>query len=138
MKVFVTGADGFIGSHLVELLVEQGYEVTAFCMYNSLGSCGWIDNIPKEKKKFIKVLLGDIRDPSSIKDGMKGCDIVFHLASLIAIPYSYIAQSSYVDTNIHGTLNTLQEIWVCQYSFIPRHLKHMVLLNLFQLQKTIL
>ena len=108
MKVFVTGADGFIGSHLVELLVEQGYEVTAFCMNNSLGSCGWIDNIPKEKKKFIKVLLGDIRDPSSIKDGMKGCDIVFHLASLIAIPYSYIAQSSYVDTNIHGTLNTLQ------------------------------
>ena len=108
MKVFVTGADGFIGSHLVEQLVDQGFEVTAFCLYNSFGSCGWIDNIPKEKKKFVRVLLGDIRDSSSIKEGMKGCDIVFHLAALIAIPYSYVAQSSYVDTNIHGTLNILQ------------------------------
>ena len=108
MKAFVTGADGFIGSHLVEQLVDQGFEVTAFCLYNSFGSCGWIDNIPKEKKKFVRILLGDIRDSSSIKEGMKGCDIVFHLAALIAIPYSYVAQSSYVDTNIHGTLNILQ------------------------------
>ena len=108
MKAFVTGADGFIGSHLVEQLVDHGFEVTAFCLYNSFGSCGWIDNIPKEKKKFVRVLLGDIRDISSIKEGMKGCDIVFHLAALIAIPYSYLAQSSYVDTNIHGTLNVLQ------------------------------
>ena len=77
MKVFVTGADGFIGSHLVETLVDNGYEVTAFCLYNSFGSFGWLENISKEKKKFIKVLLGDIRDISSIKDWMKGCEIVF-------------------------------------------------------------
>ena len=108
MKVFVTGADGFIGSHLVETLVEQGYEVTAFCLYNSFGSLGWLDNIPNDKKKSVRFILGDIRDPSSIKEGMKGCDIVYHLAALISIPYSYSAQSSYIDTNIHGTLNILQ------------------------------
>jgi len=108
MKAFVTGADGFIGSHLVELLLEQGYDVTAFCLYNSFGSLGWLDNLPLGKKKFVKVVLGDIRDKSSIKKGMRGCDVVFHLAALIAIPYSYIAPSSYVDTNIHGTLNVLQ------------------------------
>tara|TARA_A100001388_G_C28754720_1_gene494318 strand:+ start:842 stop:1834 length:993 start_codon:yes stop_codon:yes gene_type:complete len=108
MKVFVTGADGFIGSHLVETLVERGHEVTAFCLYNSFGSCGWLDNIQNDKKKSVKIILGDVRDSSSIKQGMKGCDTVFHLAALIAIPYSYKAQSSYVDTNIHGTLNILQ------------------------------
>ncbi len=108
MKAFVTGADGFIGSHLVESLLEDGYDVTAFCFYNSFGKLGWLDTLPDEKKKSIKVVLGDIRDKSSIKEGMKGCEIVFHLAALIAIPYSYISQSSYVDTNIHGTLNVLQ------------------------------
>lgn len=108
MKVFVTGADGFIGSHLVELLIENGFEVTAFCFYNSFGTWGWLDNLNEEKKKSIKVILGDIRDVDSIREGMRGCEMVFHLASLIAIPYSYIAQKSYVDTNIHGTLNILQ------------------------------
>lgn len=108
MKVFVTGADGFIGSHLVESLIENGYEVTAFCLYNSFGSWGWLDNLSTDKKKYIKVILGDVRDLSSMEDGMKGTDIVFHLASLIAIPYSYAACSSYVDTNIHGTLNVLK------------------------------
>lgn len=108
MKVFVTGADGFIGSHLVEALIEAGYEVTAFCLYNSFGSWGWLDNLSKDKKKNVKVMLGDVRDSSTMKSSMKGSDIVFHLASLIAIPYSYIAQSSYVDTNIKGTLNVLQ------------------------------
>lgn len=108
MKAFVTGADGFIGSHLVELLLEEGYEVTAFCLYNSFGSLGWLDNLSSDKKKYLKVILGDVRDISSLKKGMKGCDIVFHLAALIAIPYSYVAQSSYIDTNIHGTLNVLQ------------------------------
>ena len=108
MKVFVTGADGFIGSHLVEALIEDGYEVTAFCLYNSFGSWGWLDNLSTDKKKNFKVILGDVRDPSSMKSAMKGSEIVFHLASLIAIPYSYTAQSSYVDTNIKGTLNVLQ------------------------------
>ena len=108
MKVFVTGADGFIGSHLVESLIEEGYEVTAFCLYNSFGSWGWLDNLSLDKKKYVKVILGDIRDASTMKVAMKGSEMVFHLASLIAIPYSYIAQSSYVDTNIKGTLNVLQ------------------------------
>ena len=107
-KVLVTGADGFIGSHLVELLLENGYEVTAFCIYNSLGSWGWLDNISEHKKKQIDVVLGDIRDFNCIREAMKGCEIVFHLAALIAIPYSYLAPSSYVDTNINGTLNVLQ------------------------------
>ncbi|MDC3170840.1 NAD-dependent 4,6-dehydratase LegB [Prochlorococcus sp. AH-716-E13] len=107
-KLLVTGADGFIGSHLVELLVERGFDVTAFCIYNSNGNWGWLENISPDKKKEIKVILGDVRDPLCVKQAMKGCDTVFHLAALIAIPYSYIAPSSYVDTNIHGTLNVLQ------------------------------
>ena len=108
MKVLVTGADGFIGSHLVESLIDKGYEVVAFCLYNSFGSWGWLDNINPEKKKYVKVILGDIRDSSSIREAMHGCEIVFHLAALIAIPYSYKSPSSYVDTNINGTLNILQ------------------------------
>lgn len=107
MKVFVTGADGFIGSHLVEMLTEAGYEVTALCLYNSFGSKGWLDKISQEKKKNINIILGDVRDPYSFKDSMRGNDIVFHLASLIAIPYSYVSSSSYVETNINGTLNIL-------------------------------
>tara|TARA_Y100000589_G_C27149525_1_gene628307 strand:+ start:80 stop:1075 length:996 start_codon:yes stop_codon:yes gene_type:complete len=107
-KVLVTGADGFIGSHLVELLIEEGYQVRALCIYNSAGSWGWLDSLPKNKKKLIDVTLGDIRDANCVRQIMKGCDIVFHLAALIAIPYSYIAPASYVDTNIHGTLNVLQ------------------------------
>ena len=107
-KILVTGADGFIGSHLVELLINKGYEVTALCIYNSNGSWGWLEKISPAKKKELKVVLGDIRDPLCVKQSMKGCDTVFHLAALIAIPYSYEAPSSYVDTNIHGTLNILQ------------------------------
>ena len=107
-KVFVTGADGFIGSHLVELLVKKGYHVKAFCLYNSQGSWGWLDSLSSSIKNEIDVFLGDIRDPLSIRNGMVGCDTVFHLASLIAIPYSYIAPSSYIDTNVKGTLNILQ------------------------------
>ena len=108
MKVFVTGAEGFIGSHLVESLIDKGYEVTALCLYNSFGSYGWLDTIPKDKKSNLNIVLGDIRDSLSIKEGMKGSEIVFHLAALIAIPYSYVAPSSYVDTNVKGTLNVLQ------------------------------
>ena len=107
-KIFVTGADGFIGSHLVELLVKKGFSVNAFCLYNSQGSWGWLDSLPVEVKENINVYLGDIRDPLSIRSAMKGCDSVFHLAALIAIPYSYLAPTSYINTNIQGTLNVLQ------------------------------
>ena len=107
-KVLVTGSDGFIGSHLVEQLLERNYEVRAFCIYNSFNSWGWLDSIPNDKKNQLEVILGDVRDPSCVHNAMKGCEIVFHLAALIAIPYSYNAPASYVDTNIHGTLNILE------------------------------
>ncbi len=107
-KVLVTGADGFIGSHLVEQLLANGFEVRAFCLYNSLGSNGWLDSLEPEVLAQVEVVLGDIRDSVSVKNAMQGCDCVFHLAALIAIPYSYVAPGSYVDTNVHGTLNVVQ------------------------------
>ena len=107
-KVLVTGADGFIGSHLVQALVASGNEVRAFCLYNSNGSWGWLDTLPESIKAELEVFLGDIRDPLCVREAMCGCDQVFHLAALIAIPYSYVAPASYVDTNIHGTLNVVQ------------------------------
>ena len=107
-KVLVTGADGFIGSHLVELLMENGYEVRAFCFYNSNSSWGWLENLSKNKKDNLEVVLGDIRDPSCVLNAIQGCEIVYHLAALIGIPYSYVAPASYVDTNIHGTLNVVK------------------------------
>ena len=106
-KVLVTGADGFIGSHLVELLLKEGYSVKAFCLYNSLGSWGWIDNLSNDVKSNIEVFLGDVRDYQSVLQAVKGSEYIFHLASLIAIPYSYKAPQSYVETNIMGTLNVL-------------------------------
>jgi len=107
-KVLVTGADGFIGSHLTEKLLEKGYDVRAFSYYNSFNSWGWLDTLSKEKLKEIDVFTGDIRDPNGVKEAMKGIDEVFHLAALIAIPFSYHSPDSYVDTNIKGTLNVLQ------------------------------
>ena len=107
-KVLVTGADGFIGSHLVESLLIQGYSVRAFVFYNSFNSWGWLDSLSPEILKSIEVFPGDIRDPNGVSKAMKGCDIVFHLAALIAIPFSYHSPDSYVDTNIKGTLNILQ------------------------------
>lgn len=107
-KILVTGADGFIGSHLVEELVDKGHSVKAFVYYNSFNSWGWLDNFPKEKLKKIEIFSGDIRDPNGVRTAMKGCDIVFHLAALIAIPYSYHSPDSYVDTNVKGTLNIIQ------------------------------
>ena len=107
-KVLVTGADGFIGSHLTEVLLAHGHQVRAFCLYNSNGSWGWLDSLPKAKKSELEVVLGDIRDPICVRESMRGCEQVFHLAALIAIPYSYIAPKSYVDTNIHGSLNVVQ------------------------------
>lgn len=108
MKVLVTGADGFIGSHLTEALLEKGYDVKAFTMYNSFNTWGWLDSFSKDKLKEIEVFCGDVRDPNGVKEAMKGVDKVFHLAALIAIPFSYHSPDSYVDTNIKGTLNVLQ------------------------------
>lgn len=107
-KVLVTGADGFIGSHLTESLVERGYEVKAFTYYNSFNSWGWLDSLPKEKLNEIEIFSGDIRDPNGVREAMRGVEGVFHLAALIAIPFSYHSPDSYVDTNIKGTLNVLQ------------------------------
>ena len=107
-KVLVTGADGFIGSHLTERLVAEGYDVRAFAYYNSFNSWGWIDTFPKDILKQIEVFTGDIRDPNGVREAMKGVDEVFHLAALIAIPFSYHSPDTYVDTNIKGTLNVLQ------------------------------
>lgn len=107
-KVLVTGADGFIGSHLTEHLLEKGYEVKAFTYYNSFNTWGWLDTFPKEKLDQIEIFQGDIRDPNGVREAMKGVDGVFHLAALIAIPFSYHSPDSYVDTNIKGTLNVLQ------------------------------
>lgn len=107
-KVLVTGADGFIGSHLSEELVRRGKKVRAFVYYNSFNTWGWLDTLPKEIKKEIQIFSGDIRDPNGVREAMKGIDIVYHLAALIAIPFSYHSPDSYVDTNIKGTLNVLQ------------------------------
>jgi len=107
-KILVTGSDGFIGSHLTEELVRQGYSVKAFVLYNSFNSWGWLDHSSREILDNLEVFSGDIRDPYGAKEAMKGCDIVLHLAALIAIPYSYHSPATYVDTNIKGTLNVVQ------------------------------
>lgn len=106
--VLVTGADGFIGSHLVEALILEGAKVRAFINYNSFNSWGWIDNLEKQTLEQIEIFTGDVRDPNAVRLAMKDCKIVFHLAALISIPYSYHAPDHYVDTNIKGTLNILQ------------------------------
>lgn len=107
-KILVTGADGFIGSHLVEKLIKEGHKVRAFAYYNSFNSWGWLDTLPKEILNETEVFTGDIRDPNGVKEAMKEIDEVYHLAALIAIPFSYHSPDSYVDTNIKGTLNVLQ------------------------------
>ena len=108
MRVLVTGADGFIGSHLTEALVRNGYEVRAFVYYNSFNSWGWLDHCADDVQGKFEVFAGDIRDPHGVKKALTGCDAVLHLAALIAIPFSYHSPDSYVDTNIKGTLNVLQ------------------------------
>jgi dTDP-glucose 4,6-dehydratase len=107
-EILVTGADGFIGSHLTETLVKQGYNVKAFVYYNSFNSWGWLDTLPQEILKNIEIFSGDIRDPNGVRKAMSGIDTVYHLAALIAIPFSYHSPDTYVDTNIKGTLNVLQ------------------------------
>jgi NAD dependent epimerase/dehydratase len=107
-KVLVTGADGFIGSHLTEKLIQEGYDVRAFIYYNSFNSRGWLDQLQKQEADKIEFFASDIRDPNGVRTAMKDCDIVFHLAALIAIPFSYHSPDSYIDTNVKGTLNVLQ------------------------------
>ena len=107
-KVFVTGADGFIGSHLVEALLEHGCDVRCFVLYNSFGSWGWLDTLPQGIRKNLDVFAGDIRDSHGVREAMKGCASVLHLAALIAIPYSYHSPATYVETNVMGTLNVVQ------------------------------
>ena len=107
-KVLVTGADGFIGSHLAEELVKKGYQVKAFAYYNSFNNWGWLEELPQEILKEIEIFQGDVRDPHGVKTAMKNQELVFHLAALIAIPFSYHSPDTYVDTNIKGTLNVLQ------------------------------
>ncbi|MGE5380692.1 MAG: NAD-dependent 4,6-dehydratase LegB [Methylocystaceae bacterium] len=107
-RVLVTGADGFIGSHLAERLLTLGCKVRAFTLYNSFNSWGWLDTIPQEKQNKLEIFAGDVRDPHGVKRAMQDCEVVFHLAALIGIPYSYHSPDAYVDTNIKGTLNVLQ------------------------------
>ena len=107
-NILITGADGFIGSHLTEYLVSTGHHIRAFVYYNSFNSYGWLDSLPKNVKSKIEFFSGDIRDPNGVREAMKGIDTVFHLAALIAIPFSYHSPDSYIDTNIKGTLNIIQ------------------------------
>ena len=107
-RILVTGADGFIGSHLTEELVRRGHDVRAFCLYNSFGHRGWLDSADPHVLDSIDVFSGDIRDPNGVRTSMQGIDVVLHLAALIAIPYSYHSPDAYVDTNVKGTLNVVQ------------------------------
>lgn len=107
-KILITGADGFIGSHLAETLVRQGHDVRAFVLYNSFNSWGWLDHADSDIRSSLDVFPGDVRDPHGVRMAMRGCDVVLHLAALIAIPFSYHSPDTYVDTNIKGTLNVLQ------------------------------
>ena len=107
-KILVTGADGFIGSHLVEELVRRGHNVRAFVLYNALNSWGWLDHLAPATRDRLEVFAGDVRDPNGVRTAMRDCQVVFHLAALIGIPYSYHSPDSYVDTNVRGTLNIVQ------------------------------
>ena len=108
MRILVTGADGFIGSHLTEALVRSGHEVRAFVFYNSFNSWGWLDRCGSDVREKFEIFAGDIRDPNGVRTAVKDCDVILHLAALIAIPYSYHSPDMYVDTNIRGTLNVVQ------------------------------
>ena len=108
MKVLVTGADGFIGSHLTEALVREGYDVRSFVHYNSFNSLGWLDYCDQDVEDGFEVFAGDIRDAYGVRTAMRDCDTVIHLAALIAIPYSYYSPGTYVETNVTGTLNVVQ------------------------------
>src|SRR5579863_2531054 len=117
LKVLVTGADGFIGSHLTEALVERGAAVTALCLYNSFDSHGWLDSVPEAVRARLQIIRGDVRDGTLVRSIVEGQAIVFHLAALIGIPYSYVAARSYVETNVIGTLNLLE---ACRQAGVAR------------------
>jgi len=108
MKILITGADGFIGSHLTQNLIHLGYDVKAFVQYNSFNNWGWLEALSKEEQETLDIFSGDIRDPYGVREAIRGCDVVIHLAALIAIPYSYHSPEAYIETNIKGTLNILQ------------------------------
>ena len=108
MKILITGSEGFIGSHLTEKLVKLGFNVKAFVLYNSFNSLGWLDHCDPKVIKNLEIFTGDIRDSHGVKEAIKDCDTIIHLAALIAIPYSYHSPETYIDTNIKGTLNLLQ------------------------------
>jgi len=116
MKVLVTGADGFIGSHLVEALVREGHDTRAFVLYNSFNSWGWLDRCADDVRGRFEVFAGDIRDPHGVRAAMQGRDAVLHLAALVAIPYSYHSPDTYIDTNVKGTLNVVQAARECGVS----------------------
>src|SRR2546426_11762587 len=109
-RVLVTGADGFIGSHLTEALVREGAHVRAFCFYNATGSLGWLEYADQSILSRAEIVFGDIRDGRLVAEACDGIDVVFHLAALIAIPYSYLAPESFLDTNVRGTLNVLEAV----------------------------
>ena len=117
-KALVTGADGFIGSHLTEMLLSRGYAVKALSLYNSFNNWGWLEDVPRHPK--LEIISGDIRDPHFCKELIKDTDIIFHLAALIAIPYSYLAPDSYIDTNIKGTVNICQATTITLFCFQDR------------------
>ena len=135
-NILITGADGFIGSHLTEMLVKKDAKIKALSLYNSFNNWGWLENIDCIDE--IEVICGDIRDTNFINKITKDIDVIFHLAALIAIPYSYIAPDSYIDTNINGTLNICQSALQNQVSKVIQQVKYMVQLNMFQLTKNIL
>lgn len=112
-RTLITGADGFIGSHLTELLVKEGYVVRTMALYNARGERGWLDDVPAETLKQCEICSADVRDGGLVMSAMEGCDVVFHLAALIGIPYSYAAPESYLETNVRGTLNVLQAARAC-------------------------
>jgi NAD dependent epimerase/dehydratase len=109
-RVLVTGADGFIGSHVAEAMLDAGFDVRALCLYTSFGTHGWLDDLPTERRDAMELRLGDVRDERAMREAVRGCDIVLHLAALIAIPWSYEAPGSYVDTNVRGTLHVLEAV----------------------------
>ena len=107
-KIFISGSEGFIGSHLVELLLKRNYKIKAFCLYNSFNSCGWLETINPKLKRKLEIGFGDLRDINTIEEHIKDCTSVIHLGALVAIPYSYIAANSYIDINVRGTLNLIE------------------------------